>query len=412
MLLSIAVMPLSFPTFWEHNRNKLIVGIVLSIPVIIYLLINNFSHQLIHTVVFDYIPFIILLSSLFIITGGIHIEGIPASNPFTNTKVLAAAAVLASLLGTTGASMLLIRPLIFSNKARKYKAHTILFFIALAANTGGLLTPLGDPPLFMLYLRGVDFFWFLSLWPEWLFSNGLLLIIYFFVERYYYNKEEHSNENRFKFRKLKIKGKRNLVFIAIVVAGVAFINEGTFPFIKENPNLKFLREAVLLAASVLSLLFTSKTIRKSNNFNWEPIIEVAYLFAGIFITMIPCLMYLEMNAVRFGLTKAFQYYYYTGSLSAFLDNTPSALTFYSLAKGMNLSSLEMAGGIPANILRAISTAAVFFGSMTYIGNGPNFMIKAIAEQHKIEMPHFFGYMYKFTLIILLPIFILTQIIFF
>ena len=413
MLLSIAVFPLFWNHLWEKNKNKLYVAIALSIPVIIYLLANNFSHQLIHTMLFDYVPFLILLGALFTITGGILLSGDIAAKPKVNTLFLGIGAVLASLMGTTGAAMLLIRPVIQTNKQRTFKVHTILFFIGIVANCGGLLTPLGDPPLFMMYLRGAPFTWFFHLAPEWFVTNLLLIIIYFFVDTYFYKKEPASAIARdlSNIKPLKIEGKRNFIFLVGVVLAVAFLNEQYLSFININPYFKFIREAVIVLMAFLSMQFTPKLLRTSNNFTWHPIEEVAYLFLGIFITMVPCLLYLETNAKQLGVETVSQFYYYTGSLSSFLDNTPTAVTFHSLALGLGITEGTLVAGIPEILLKAISTGAVFFGSMTYIGNGPNFMVKAVAEENNIKMPDFFSYMFKFSIIILLPIFIIVQLLF-
>jgi Na+/H+ antiporter NhaD/arsenite permease-like protein len=410
MLLSIAVFPLFWNHFWEKNKNKLIIAMVLSIPVIIYLFANGLTEKLIDTIVFDYIPFIILLGALFTITGGIFLSGDIQAKPWINTLYLAGGAVLASFVGTTGAAMLLIRPVIQTNKERKYKEHTILFFIGIVANCGGLLTPLGDPPLFMMYLRGAPFQWFLNLFPEWSFVNAILLIIYFLVDSYYYKKEESAaiKLDETNIRPLKLEGKRNFIFLLMVVLAVAFLNEQYLNFIHTNHLFKFIREGVILLAAYLSMLFTPKLLRVSNNFTWHPIKEVAYLFLGIFITMVPCLLYLELNAKSLGLSPSSHFYYYTGLLSSFLDNTPTAVTFHSLATGLGASAGSIVAGIPEEILKAICVGAVFFGSMTYIGNGPNFMVKTVAEENNIKMPDFFSYMIKFSLIILLPVFIIVQ----
>lgn len=413
MLLSIAIFPLFWNHFWERNINKLIVAIILSIPIIIFLLSSGWWHRLYETMVFDYIPFIILLGSLFTITGGIYLSGDIEAKPTINTLFLGIGAVLASFMGTTGAAMLLIRPVIQTNKERKFKVHTILFFIGIIANCGGLLTPLGDPPLFMMYLRGAPFEWFFNLGPEWFLANLLLLIIYYFVDSYYYKKEdpESIKIDRTSIRPIKIEGKINFVWLIGVVLAVAFLNQQYLPFIASNEYFKFIREGVIILMAVLSLLYTTKLTRESNNFTWEPIKEVAYLFLGIFITMVPCLLYLEINAEHLGVNTAQQFYYYTGLLSSFLDNTPTAVTFHSLALGLGQTTGNLVAGIPEALLKAISIGAVFFGSMTYIGNGPNFMVKAVAEENNIKMPSFFAYMYKFSLIVLLPIFIIIQLLF-
>lgn len=413
MLLSIAIFPLFWNHWWEKNKNKLIVAIVLSIPIIIYLLMNGLGEKLVETIVFDYIPFIILLGALFTITGGIYLSGDIEATPRVNTTFLGIGAILASLMGTTGAAMLLIRPVIQTNKERTFKVHTILFFIGIVANCGGLLTPLGDPPLFMMYLRGAPFTWFFHLVPEWLLTNALLLIIYFFVDSYFHKKEPAKaiEIDRRVIKPIKLQGKLNFIWMAGVVLAVAFLNEQYLPFISQNHYYKFIREAAIVGMAALSLLFTTNLLRVSNNFTWEPIKEVAYLFIGIFVTMVPCLLYLESNAKHLGITSPAQFYYFSGLLSSFLDNTPTAVTFHSLAMGLGQTTGTLVAGIPEELLRAISIGAVFFGSMTYIGNGPNFMVKAVAEENNIKMPSFFAYIYMFSLIVLLPVYVIVQLLF-
>ncbi len=432
MLLSIAVGPLIAPKLWESNLTKLIVSIVLGIPVVVFMLVKGLSGELINTVFFDYVPFIILLLSLFVITGGIHLSGDIKAKPWVNTLFLAVGFILASLMGTTGAAMLLIRPVLATNQQRKYKIHTVLFFIALVANCGGLMTPLGDPPLFMLFLRGASFTWFSTMWMEWLFTGAILLLLYFMADCWYYYKKESwvalSADTR-EIEPLRITGKLNFVWLLGIVASVAFINQGLIPAMgaEDAPiYLKYLREIAMLIFMGLSLLTTSKKTRyEDNKYTWTPIIEVAALFIGIFVTMAPALIYLEQNAARLGFNHVWQFYYSTGLLSSFLDNTPTAVAFHSMALGLpesvaaaaagivdgELNGVTFVAGVPEMMLKAISIGAVFFGSMTYIGNGPNFMVKAIAEESGIKMPSFFGYMIKFSLIILLPIYILGQVLF-
>ena len=423
MLLAIAVGPLIAEKWWGENKNKLLVSLFLSIPVTIYMLVNGLSESLIDTVAYDYVPFMILLGSLFVITGGIHLSGDIKASPINNTLFLGIGYVLASVMGTTGAAMLLIRPVITTNQERKYTTHTILFFIATVANCGGLLTPLGDPPLFMLYLRGVEFTWFLNLFPQWIFAGTLLLLIYYFVDRYYYKKEDWVNiaEDYIRVEPIRVSGNINFLFLIGVVISVAFINKGNIPQMGEEHAaiwLKYLREIVLLVLTAMSLYYTKKEVRNSNKFTWEPIIEVAYLFLGIFVTMAPTLLWLAKNAASFGVTEPWQFLYASGTLSSFLDNTPTAVAFYDLARGLvsgglpaAFSGSTMIAGVPEIILKAICVGAVFFGSMTYIGNGPNFMVKSIAEESGIKMPGFFAYMWKFSLIVLLPVYILVQLIF-
>ncbi|MGM9745534.1 MAG: sodium:proton antiporter [Paludibacteraceae bacterium] len=431
MLLMIAIGPLVAEKWWESNINKLIVSLFLGVPTAVCLIIGGMVHDLEHQVIFDYVPFIVLLLALFVITGGIHLSGDIKAKPSINTLFLGIGYILASLMGTTGAAMLLIRPIITTNQQRKYTVHTMLFFIALVANCGGLLTPLGDPPLFMLSLRGAPFTWFLNMLPEWLFIGAVLLTIYYFVDRHYYAKEDWTSlaDDALEYEKLRLTGSINFVYLIGVILSVAFINEGTIPQMgaKDAPLwLKFLREIVLLSLTGLSLYTTKKEVRYTlNKFTWAPIIEVAVLFLGIFTTMTPALAYLKAHAADLGLSAPWQFYYSTGLLSSFLDNTPTAVAFHGVASGLPESlaaaqasivngvveGTSFVAGIPELLLKAISLGAVMFGAMTYIGNGPNFMVKAIAEESGIKMPSFFGYMLKFSLIVLLPIYIIVQLIF-
>lgn len=422
MLLIIAVGPLVAEHWWEKNSNKLLVSLILGIPVAVCLVVGGMTHELVHQIFFDYVPFIVLLLSLFVVTGGIHFSGDLKAKPIINTGFLALGWILASFMGTTGAAMLLIRPVIATNQQRKFTVHTILFFIALVANCGGLLTPLGDPPLFMLFLRGASFTWFLHLVPEWAFTGLILLLIYFLVDTYYYKKEHWTalSADVREATPLIVRGKINFLYLLGIVLTVAFVNEGTIKSMgaADAPlYLKYLREIVLVAITLLSIFTTKKEVRYDmNKYSWDPIIEVAVLFLGIFTTMTPALAYLAAKAPTLGLSHAWQFYYSTGLLSSFLDNTPTAVAFHSVATGLTPDQMAAFGGnivagIPEILLKAISIASVMFGSMTYIGNGPNFMVKAIAEQSGIKMPSFFGYMVRFSLVILLPIYILVDLLF-
>ena len=413
LLLAIAVLPLTFGRFWEKNPNKLLVALALSLPVVIVFLARGDASPILHSLVFDFVPFIVLLGALFTITGGIHLSGDIEATPAVNTMFLGVGAVLASLMGTTGAAMLLIRPVLHTNKERHYKVHTILFFIAIVANCGGLLTPLGDPPLFMMYLRGAPFAWFLRLFPEWLTANGLLLLIFFLADRHYHHREPARAVRRDKTHivPLRLHGTLNFVWLLGVILAVALVNEQTVPALGRAAHLKFAREAVILVMAGLSWFMTRRQVRQWNHFTWHPILEVAYLFLGIFITMVPCLLFLQSHAASLGVRLPAHFYYAGGALSSFLDNTPTAVTFHSLALGLGIKTGALTAGIPNALLKAIAAGAVFFGGMTYIGNGPNFMVKSVAEHAHIKMPHFFGYMIKFSLIVLLPIFVLVQLLF-
>lgn len=426
MLLMIAVAPLVAEKWWESNLNKLIVSLILGIPVAVCLIMGGMGHEFEHQMLLDYVPFIILLLSLFVVTGGINLSGDIKATPGVNTIFLALGFVLASIMGTTGAAMLLIRPVLATNQQRKNKLHTVLFFIALVANCGGLMTPLGDPPLFMLFLRGVSFTWFMGMWMQWLFTGAVLLVIYYLVDRYQYNHEEPKDlaADNAEITPIKLRGNINFIYLIGIVLSVAFLNVGTIPAMGEENapvHIKYLREIVLLILTALSYFTTKKEIRfEANKFSWTPIIEVAVLFLGIFATMTPALAYLSKNAGSLGLDTPSKFYYVTGLLSSFLDNTPTAVAFYEVGSGlpadmltaMDVTMLDMVNGaFPQILLQAISIGAVFFGAMTYIGNGPNFMVKSIAEEAGIKMPSFFAYMYKFSLIVLLPVYILVQILF-
>ena len=418
MLASIAILPLVAEHWWENNLHKLYVALGLALPASIYLISNGMVAQLEHQMLFDYIPFIVLLGALFVVTGGIHIKGDIQASPLNNTIILFIGYLLASFIGTTGAAMLLIRLLIEINQQREYRTHTILFFIALVANCGGVLTPLGDPPLFLLYLRGADFLWFSQLWVEWLTVGVILLALYYTIDHYFYYKKENLANIMADMReqkKIEFSGLINVVYLIGIVLSVLFLNPSYFPEMGDHHApiyVRFMREIVLITLGALSLLTTKKSVRADNKFSWEPILEVAYVFIGIFATMTPALIYLNANAASLGINSPWQFYYASGALSAFLDNSPTAVAFHTVALGLpNEAGTTLVAGVSEIILRAIALGAVFFGAMTYIGNGPNFMVKAIAEQSGIKMPSFFGYMTKFSLVVLLPIYIIVQLIF-
>ena len=422
MLLTIAVAPLLVEHWWESNKHKLTVALFLGVPTAVCLIAGGMLHELEHQLFGDYIPFIVLLLALYVVTGGIHLSGDIKAKPWVNTLFLGLGWLLASFMGTTGAAMLLIRPLLTTNRQRDHKVHTVLFFIALCANCGGLLTPLGDPPLFMLFLRGAEFTWFFSMWTPWLFTGVLLMIVYYLLDTYYYKREHWTalSADHREHTPLKIEGHVNFLYLLGIVLTVAFVNEGVIPEMGEKHApmwLKYMREIVLLSLTGLSFYTTNKKLRfVKNKFSWAPIIEVAVLFLGIFTTMTPALAYLNDNAASLGLGETWQFYYMSGALSSFLDNTPTAVAFHSVASGLTPEQMLTFGdsfmaGIPEVLLKAICVGSVYFGAMTYIGNGPNFMVKAIAEENGVKMPSFFGYMLKFSLIVLLPIYILVQLIF-
>lgn len=422
MLLVIAVAPLIVAEWWDKNKHKLAVSLLLAIPTAVCLVMGGMAKELEHQLLADYVPFLILLMALYVITGGIHLSGDIKAKPWINTSFLALGWFLASIMGTTGAAMLLIRPLLSTNQQREHKVHTVLFFIALVANCGGLLTPLGDPPLFMLFLRGAEFSWFASLFPQWLFTGLVLLLIYFALDSFYYKKEHWTalSADAREQQPIKIQGKTNLVYLVGVILSVAFIHSGTIPQMADASSplwIRYMREIILVLLMMMSLYTTKRYVRyKLNKYSWAPINEVAVLFFGIFVTMTPALTFLNENATSLGLNHSWQFYYATGALSSFLDNTPTAVAFHSVATGLTAEQVatfggDIVAGIPEVLLQAICLGAVFFGAMTYIGNGPNFMVKAIAEENGVKMPSFFGYMFRFSLIVLLPIYILVQLIF-
>jgi Na+/H+ antiporter NhaD/arsenite permease-like protein len=401
LLLMIAVMPLAVPEFWDRNRNKAIVAAIVSLPILIYLL-AGFPSELALTMK-DYVSFIILLGSLFIISGGIVMTGDLKATPAVIAAFLVAGAVLANFIGTTGASMVLIRPLLRTISERKHTGHIPVFFIFIVSNIGGCLTPLGDPPLFLGYLKGVPFTWTLSLVPEWLVMLAIVLIVFYVWDSLAYRRERVRDLERdvARVEPLRVSGLINLVFLAGVILAVAL--QAPMPY----------RELIMIAMTILSLVFTGRKIREKNKFTYHPIIEVAVLFAGIFITMTPLLMLLHAKGAELGITRPWQFFWLTGGLSSFLDNAPTYVTFFSLAESVtaHLPAAASVAGVHVDLLRAISCGAVFMGANTYIGNGPNFMVKSIAEEQKVRVPHFFGYM-LYSGLILIPSFIIVTLIFF
>ena len=395
MLLSIAILPLTYGHWWESNRHKAFVSAALGVPVVIYFLLSDY-HELIHAAR-DYVSFIVLLAALFTISGGVLVEGNPEGKPFVNTAFLAAGSVLASVIGTTGASMLLIRPLLRTNDTRKHTGHIPVFFIFLVSNIGGSLTPVGDPPLFLGYLQGVPFFWTLKLFPLWCVGVGTLLVVFYLFERRAWKKEPAAAivEDVLLKEPLRIKGKLNFLWLFGVLVAVFLPT----PY----------REILMVSVGCISYRFTPREIRANNKFTFYPINEVAVVFAGIFATMIPALLILEARGAELGIKEPWHFFWITGTLSSFLDNAPTYLTFFSLAQGLGIGGGIM--GIPENILIAISAGAVFMGANSYIGNGPNFMVKSICEEAGIKMPSFFGYMI-YSGVILIPLFILMTFAFF
>ncbi|MGZ5554662.1 MAG: sodium:proton antiporter [Candidatus Aminicenantales bacterium] len=395
LLLSIALLPLRAPHFWESHKNKALVAFLWSLPVAIYFLFNM-PHELVLSLK-DYASFLLLLTALFIISGGIVLRGDLKATPEVNTLILAIGAVLANFIGTTGASMLLIRPLLQTNSERKHTIHIPIFFIFLVSNIGGCLTPLGDPPLFMGLIKGVPFFWTLRLFPIWALMVLSVLLIFYVFDNMKYRQEECRDiiRDRRRVVPLRLAGTINFLWLAGVIAAIFL------PF----PS----REGVLILMAILSLLTTKRVCRTENKFTYNPILEVAILFAGIFVTMVPALLILNAHGADLGIVRPWQFFWATGSLSSFLDNTPTYLAFFSMAQGLGLNGDTL--GIPSLMLKAISAGAVFMGANSYIGNGPNFMVKAIAEEYKLKMPSFFGYM-AYSLAFLVPLYLVVTVIFF
>lgn len=437
MLLSIAIFPIVKAEWWEKNMLwvALFWSAVFLVPFFFAYGGSETISQLVHTVILDYVPFLLLLFALYAVAGGIVLKGSLVGTPKVNTVLLLIGTVLASVIGTTGAAMVLIRPLIRANDWRKRKMHSIIFFIFLVCNVGGALTPVGDPPLFMGFLRGVPFFWTtVHLMPLYLFTAGILLVIYYLVETKMYKKDlaEGCKQPEASGDKLRVEGLINLVYIGLILFGVvisgvlaqsaAFQNpDGTVKGITlfthhghasvaTWPNI--IKDVILLLAAFLSMKTTKKEIREFNNFNWGAIEEVAKLFIGIFITMIPALAILGARGASLGLNTEWQFFWSTGMLSGFLDNTPTYLVFLTTAAAVGAAEgvATTIGIVEAHILVAVSAGAVFMGALSYIGNAPNFMVRSIAEEHNIKMPSFFGYM-KWSFGILVPIFILDTLLF-
>ena len=434
LLLCIAILPLIPATehWWESNTSRFMVAAGLGVLTLLYYGLGHgeaieshwpahgvvdataggFNLDFVRTVLEnailgEFIPFIVLLFSLYTISGGIRISGDLQANPMTNAIFMAVGGILASFIGTTGAAMLLIRPLLETNQERKHVVHTVVFFIFIVCNCGGCLLPIGDPPLFLGYLRGVDFFWTLSLWQPWMLCNGLLLLAYLLIdELWYYRKETEADITRdirniryLKFEGLLING----LLLLGVIAAVALLDPSkTIPGTTWHPWM-YLREVVQLSLVGLSLYLGSTRVREENKFNYHAILEVAALFSGIFICMQPALQILGEQGPKLGIDAPMAFFWITGGLSSVLDNAPTYVVFFETAR--TLSPVEgdaLIAGVSESRLVAISLGAVFMGAMTYIGNGPNFMVKAIAEKAGVKMPSFFGYM-VYSCVFLLPL---------
>ncbi|HEX9614854.1 MAG TPA: sodium:proton antiporter [Bacteroidota bacterium] len=427
LLAAIAIVPFISRYWWEHNYPK--VSYALGALIVLYyiVILNNVPRLLL--TFHEYVSFISLIGSLFVVAGGIHLDIRGKSAPYENVLLLGFGAIISNLLGTTGAAMLLIRPYLRINKFR-IKAYHIVFFIFIVANVGGALTPIGDPPLFLGYLKGVPFFWVVTrVWHIWGLAVLALLAVFFVIDTYSFRKAKAAaREEAAVPDKPEFSGLHNIAYLLIIL-GAVFIS---------HPIM--LREVIMWGAAFASYYTTKRSVHEKNEFNFIPIKEVAILFAGIFATMIPALDWLELNSQSLGIVSPAQYYWGTGILSSVLDNAPTYLNFLSAAFGLHGASVDNLGhmkailgiatpgslGLPVPLkegmvaitadtwryVQAISVAAVFFGACTYIGNGPNFMVKSIAEQAKVDCPSFFGYITKYTLPILIPLYAIIWLFFF
>lgn len=429
ILLSIALCPLLTPRFWHHHYGKIAAGWALAFMVPFALLhgLPNAGSELAHVLVGEYIPFVILLTALFSVAGGIYIRGNLHGNPALNTAILGTGAVLASLMGTTGASMLLIRPLIRANDNRKHVAHTVVFFIFIVSNAGGSLTPLGDPPLFLGFLQGVDFFWTVShIFPETLFLVGALLLLFYLLDSYYFHKREEIQpvDPTPDTRGIGFDGARNFWLLGAIVGLVLLSGfwKSSVAFHVLGAEVKLpglVRDIGLILVTLLSLKITPASVHKANQFSWAPMQEVAKLFAGIFITIVPVIAMLRAGIDGpFGAIIALvtrpdgspdpaMYFWASGTLSSFLDNAPTYLVFFNTAGGDPQVLMNQL----APVLAAISAGSVFMGANSYIGNAPNLMVKSIAEDRGVKMPSFFGYM-AWSVGILVPLFLIMTFIWF
>ncbi|MFZ3055848.1 MAG: sodium:proton antiporter [Smithella sp.] len=429
ILLSIALMPLFAPHFWSSHFSKISAfwALVFVVP-FLYFFREVALHEIAHIIIIDFIPFILLLGALFTVAGGIYVKGSLKGTPAVNSVILLIGTIFASIVGTTGASMLLIRPILRSNNWRVYKVHTVVFFIFLVGNIGGSLTPLGDPPLFLGFLHGVPFFWTMHLLPAMAFASIVLLIIYFVLDSYYFSKENKIAVTDREPEPFKIEGSCNFIFLAGIVGAVLFSGNvklgevNLFGIHQTIENL--IKDAILILMGILSLVLTRPEVRKGNEFSWAPIKEVSCLFAGIFVTIIPALAILkagEQGALAFlikSVNTPAHYFWASGSLSSFLDNAPTYLTFFNSALGKFYPGMPETDAVARLIVEkipylvAISAGAVFMGANSYIGNAPNFMVKSIAEEAGVVMPSFFGYMFKYSLPVLVVLFLIMTFVFF
>lgn len=434
LLLCIAVLPLVKAEWWEAHQPHAVVfwSLLFVLPFAFVYGPGQAFEKVLECIVDDYLTFIILLFGLFCVSGNITLEGDLAGSPRINVGLLLIGTMFSSWIGTTGASMLMVRPIIKMNAWRKRRSHIMVFFIFLISNIGGCLTPIGDPPLLMGFMRGVPFFWSLHLFPVLLFNVVILLTIFYFLDRRAYRKDiaEGLKPDISKpGTEVHILGLHNLIFLAMIVAAV--ILSGTLPGMAAFQDAEgavrgihlfgevtltypaLIEVMIILVAAFLSFKTTSVEIRRKNHFTWGAIQEVAVLFVGIFITMQPALMILKANGASLGLNKPFEMFWATGCLSSFLDNTPTYLVFLTTAGALGFTEgmPTILGTVPVAMLEAISCGAVFMGANTYIGNAPNFMVKSISDENGIRMPSFFGYL-LWSITFLIPVFLLDMLVFF
>jgi Na+/H+ antiporter NhaD/arsenite permease-like protein len=426
MLLSIALLPLAAAEIWHHHYGKisLLWALTIIVPMLAFFGFSATFDQLLHTLLLEYLPFIVLIAALFTIAGGILVKGNLHGSPTVNTVLLSTGTLLASIVGTTGASIVLVRPLLRANDDRRHCAHTIIFFIFLVSNIGGSLTPLGDPPLFLGFLKGVKFFWPLTtMWSPMVLAAGILLGLFFLLDSYIYRKEGHTPRDPTPDEPVHILGLQNIVLLGLLVGAVLMsgaVDLGDLPVGSFAVDIAGLvRDFALVALAYTSLKITTPAIREENRFNWEPVVEVAKLFGAIFVTIIPAIAILRAGATGAlapllrlvshpdGTPDNLMYFWLTGLLSSFLDNAPTYLIFFNTAGG---DAAALQGPLETTLV-AISAGAVFMGANTYIGNAPNFMVKSIAERHGVAMPSFFGYM-GWSGLFLLPTFALITLLFF
>lgn len=422
MLLAVAILPVAAGNWYHSNLNKAAVSVGLGALTLAYLFIaygETAAHPTLQ-VAGDYVRFIILLLALYVVAGGIHLGGNLVASPWTNVGFLAVGSILASVIGTMGASMVLIRPLLRTNIERVHRRHTIIFFIFCVANVGGLLTPLGDPPLFLGFLRGVPFSWSFHLWPQWLATVALLLATYAAIEKRHYRREPPSARelDTEDYVPMSLIGRVNLVLLGVIILVVVI--SSPLERMGQAIHFPFLRELLLLAVAAISLRLSPRKARESNKFTWSPIVEVAVIFAGIFATMIPAIEILKSRGAGLGLTKAWEYFWATGSLSGFLDNAPTYLTFATAAQnqvgahslgGLTTTVASASGVVPAALLAAVSSGAVMMGALSYVGNAPNMVIRSVAEEAGVGMPSFLGYI-RYSLMVLIPVFVVITLVFF